>query len=75
MGAGVAREVIALAGDRGAEGVDVVRDRVVAAAREHRAAGTCGQLSPDETFRLGNQRALIDFKFEKEKEPLCASFP
>ena len=33
MGAGVAREVIALAGDGGAEGVDVVRDRVVAAAR------------------------------------------
>ena len=34
MGAGVAREVIALAGDGGAEGVDVVRDRVVAAGAQ-----------------------------------------
>ena len=71
MGAGVAREVIALAGDGGAVGVDVVRDRVVAAARERRA-GTCGQLLPHETFRLGNQRALIDFKFAKEKGSLSA---
>ena len=60
MGAGVAREVIALAGDGGAEGVDVVRDRVVAAGTQ----GTCGQLVSfgREGFRLANQRALIDFK-------------
>ena len=67
--AGVAREVIALAGDGGAEGVDVVRDRVV-------AAGTQGQALAvsfyHETFRLGNQRSLIDLKIEKGSQPLSA---
>ena len=70
MGAGVAREVIALAGDGGAEGVDVVRDRVVAAgtqgSRHVRSALAV------ERFRLGNQRSLIDLKIEKGSQPLSA---